>query len=533
MRNFRFRIKNLYKVVAFLPLLIILAGCEQMPLAPGAKYPYENLPPSTACYALEEGVTVDFDICGVCGTTWDATDPCDLSGTYVRIRQRVKITKAKIAEGQHAHPYPPADCRASYSGSLRKIGTSAKGDVYWESENHKHELIWDFILIKIDQDENYHYFDVYADERYSTGEKEIPDFIKNCGERGGLIPVVDEGNMLPPQVFAIGGMPVADPVITTDCSGEGYNCLKATDRIEPGFSGNQTDFKPYYIQISQIEECPFEFVRPLNIPKCPGDEAVKVGELAASGGGEKKDYNVYYHADTMYLWDGSAEGEVYVYNPTDEPPPQPTGRQPTLQLKALKFISTAEWTWATPECKPVVYLYPEEETNLSIKLNPDGYLTESNPLYEDGWENLVAYPDGKIIYRGKDYESLHYEAMINKFRTPKQGWVIEKENLPEFFDKILPKLGLNRKEAEEFKDYWVNRLRFSPYFFIGLLSQEEIERIEPIDFSTKPDTFIRTRFYFEDLNAPFRVVSPVLPGPPLRTGFTVVEWGGLYKEAEN
>ena len=35
--------------------------------------------------------------------------------------------------------------------------------------------------------------------------------------------------------------------------------------------------------------------------------------------------------------------------------------------------------------KPVIYLYPEEETEVSVTLDYDGTLTATWPTYEDGW----------------------------------------------------------------------------------------------------------------------------------------------------
>jgi hypothetical protein len=473
------------------------------------------MPPSTVCYVPETSVTTQVNL-----TTLRDPATCEnqfKDKTYYRLRQQVKITEAKIREGEGVHP--TGDCGDTYYGGLRWVGYTTGGDkAFWESQNHKKEDLKDFILVETDQKEGYYYFDVYIDETV-----DIPDFVKNCQETGGLIPVV-EGFVLPPQSFGLGEL-------GADCSA--FPCLSDP---EPAFDTLKTggELKPYYTKVAEVETCPMENPPAQGEPVCPGDRAFIIGKLTATGTEETKTYSVYYHADTMYLWEEgtSGGGSVAVYSPTEGVPPKPTGRHPTLQLKALKFITTSEWTWATPECKPVIYLYPEEKIQLSIKLNPDGYLTKTEPLYNGGWENIVAYPDGELIYQGKSFASLHYEAMINKFKTPQEGWVVKKEALPEFFKEILPRLGLNPQEAEDFQEYWLGRLTGSPYFFAGLLSEEEIERIDPVVFSVEPETFIRVRFYFKDLEELFGVERPVLPLPPTRSGFSVVEWGGLYNGRE-
>ena len=43
--------------------------------------------------------------------------------------------------------------------------------------------------------------------------------------------------------------------------------------------------------------------------------------------------------------------------------------------------------------KPVIYLYPEQEQEVSVRLEYDGELTCTYPEYNDGW-TVTAEPDG-------------------------------------------------------------------------------------------------------------------------------------------
>ena len=45
--------------------------------------------------------------------------------------------------------------------------------------------------------------------------------------------------------------------------------------------------------------------------------------------------------------------------------------------------------------KPVIYLYPEEETTVSVQLDYTGQLTTTYPAYGDGW-TVTAHPDGTL-----------------------------------------------------------------------------------------------------------------------------------------
>ena len=206
----------------------------------------------------------------------------------------------------------------------------------------------------------------------------------------------------------------------------------------------------------------------------------------------------------------------------------------TLHLESFKPpIGPGWWHCFVVLGKPVIYLYPEEKTTLSIKLHPHGFIAESDPLYiePNGWRNLTVYPNGQIFTEsGGKYDYLFYETNLFDYSTPKKGFVIKKENLSSFFDKALPKLGLNESEKKDFKEYWLEKLdeNGNRYFFITFLPLEEIERIDRVEYSQLPDTEIRIIAYFHPLNSPKTVEPLALPShPPERHGFTIVEWGGI------
>ena len=49
----------------------------------------------------------------------------------------------------------------------------------------------------------------------------------------------------------------------------------------------------------------------------------------------------------------------------------------------------------TCSAKPVAYLYPQTETEVTVRLDYDGELTCTYPAYEDGW-TVSARPDGTL-----------------------------------------------------------------------------------------------------------------------------------------
>ena len=62
--------------------------------------------------------------------------------------------------------------------------------------------------------------------------------------------------------------------------------------------------------------------------------------------------------------------------------------------------------------KPIIYLYPEKETELSIELGKPENITCSYPEYQKGW-NVIANPDGTLIdmNTGRKLYSLYWEGI--------------------------------------------------------------------------------------------------------------------------
>ena len=65
------------------------------------------------------------------------------------------------------------------------------------------------------------------------------------------------------------------------------------------------------------------------------------------------------------------------------------------------------------DAKPVIYLYPEEETQVTVQLDYAGELTCTYPTYQDGW-TVTASPDGTLTdNQGQTYNYLYWEGKDN------------------------------------------------------------------------------------------------------------------------
>lgn len=174
--------------------------------------------------------------------------------------------------------------------------------------------------------------------------------------------------------------------------------------------------------------------------------------------------------------------------------------------------------------KPVIYLYPEEETQVSVRLTLDGGLTCTYPVYGDGW-NVTAAPDGTLTDdAGQRYNYLYWEGNITAQYDLSQGFCVKGEDTAEFLEQALAELGLNRREANEFIVYWLPQMQENPYNVIAFQSEAYTDAAK-LSISPAPNTLIRVFMTYRASENYVELKAQELTAPA-RTGFTVVEWGG-------
>ncbi|HZJ18461.1 MAG TPA: hypothetical protein VFD45_02480 [Patescibacteria group bacterium] len=316
---------------------------------------------------------------------------------------------------------------------------------------------------------------------------QIPDYVKNCKSTGGKITVAEgDSTTFPPSSF------------------------NKTEII--GLS--EASVAPGYVHNGNVMV--FSFLSGLS-------EVKEIGKLKVG----QTNYSLFYHLGTIYLKNGD---NIYEYLPSDAPIPPSAKEENSLQLKKVTFVTTRSYSWWTPACKPAIYLYPQKTEEVNVKINTKGVLTLTIPSYpKNGW-TVIADKEGLITLGENTYPYLYYESKIpdSLVKKPQKGYVVEENELGALFNDILPRLGLNEKESKEFKEYWERVLPNSPYYFVGIMTKNELDQIEPISFAPSPDVFIRVRLYFEALAKKVNIEEPVIIIPQ-RKGFTAVEWGGMVK----
>ena len=174
--------------------------------------------------------------------------------------------------------------------------------------------------------------------------------------------------------------------------------------------------------------------------------------------------------------------------------------------------------------KPVIYLYPEEEMEVTAALDYDGELTCTYPAYDGGW-TVTARPDGTLTdEQGQTYNYLYWEGVDHTAYDFSQGFCVSGADTAAFLEDALARLGLTRREANEFIVYWLPRMEQNPYNLIAFQSDAYTDHAR-LTVTPEPDSMLRVFMAWKSLEHPIDIPAQDLPAFN-RTGFAVVEWGG-------
>ena len=176
------------------------------------------------------------------------------------------------------------------------------------------------------------------------------------------------------------------------------------------------------------------------------------------------------------------------------------------------------------DAKPVIYLYPEEKTEVTVRLEYAGELTVTYPEYKDGW-TVTAMPDGTLYdAEGREYSYLFWEGIDGIEYDLSKGWCVKAEDTADFLRDKLAGMGLTPREYNEFIVYWLPLLQQTKYNKITFHG-EAYEEAAKLEITPAPDNILRVYMVYEPLDKAIEIEPQELPALT-REGFTVVEWGG-------
>ena len=196
-------------------------------------------------------------------------------------------------------------------------------------------------------------------------------------------------------------------------------------------------------------------------------------------------------------------------------------------LLALLLLAALTGCWPLEEQyteKPVIYLYPEAETDVTVRLDYAGDLTCTYPAYDCAWR-VAAAPDGTLTDEsGQTYRYLYWEGVDNVQYDFSEGFCVPGEETAAFLEDALAQLGLTRAEANEFIIYWLPQMEQNAYNLISF-QQSAYTDAARLTITPQPDTLLRVFMAWKPLTKAVEIAPQTLTAPE-RTGFTAVEWGG-------
>lgn len=98
------------------------------------------------------------------------------------------------------------------------------------------------------------------------------------------------------------------------------------------------------------------------------------------------------------------------------------------------------------DAKPVIYLYPEHETDVSVTLDYSGLLTCTYPDYGDGWK-VSASPDGTLTDgSGQTYNYLYWEGVSDASYDFTKAFVLPEARQRNFLRTLWNAWGLQERK---------------------------------------------------------------------------------------
>jgi hypothetical protein len=184
--------------------------------------------------------------------------------------------------------------------------------------------------------------------------------------------------------------------------------------------------------------------------------------------------------------------------------------------------------------KPVIYCYSEEPLTATIDLSIHGDVTFSYPAYNEGWTVDVNESGQLSTEDGKTYPYLFWEGISENldFKVNQNGsydgFYLKTDSVVNFLETQLASMGLNRAEQTDFITYWAPRIIENDFAFIQFMVDDDYAKnVANINVTPQPDHMKRVYILYAPLaELPKFTIKPQRFESLIRSGFTVIEWGG-------
>ncbi len=176
--------------------------------------------------------------------------------------------------------------------------------------------------------------------------------------------------------------------------------------------------------------------------------------------------------------------------------------------------------------KPVLYLYPEKETKVTVTFEKPELLTTTYPKFINQWQ-VTASPNGDLYdAKGQYYYGLYWEESGSTKVDFSTGFYVTKDNAIKFLEEKLTIIGLNARERNEFIMYWLPILEKNGQNLVYFELTEERNAYNKININPVPDSLLRLAIHVKKVDKKVNIKEEKLT-TFTRQGFTAVEWGGV------
>lgn len=180
--------------------------------------------------------------------------------------------------------------------------------------------------------------------------------------------------------------------------------------------------------------------------------------------------------------------------------------------------------------KPNIYIYSQEEREVTVAFDQPELLTVTIPEYQDSWK-VTADAEGRLTdASGGAYDFLFYESISEAFLfETEEGWRVPADGRKECFETILFDLGFQENETADFTEFWTEKLDPDTDYLMYPQGTERVDLAMPVTITEEPECLERIWFVFTEDDG--RSVEEPAGYELTRGGegcrYYVLEWGGL------
>ena len=193
--------------------------------------------------------------------------------------------------------------------------------------------------------------------------------------------------------------------------------------------------------------------------------------------------------------------------------------------------------------KPNVYMYTKEKTKVKFNLNSNNNsnLLASTPIIPSSGMEILVNEEGTLQIDKAEYQYLFYD-MRTDLVSPQEkfGECVAGGDLLKTMNEMLQLSGFNKREQNDFTNYWSAKLPKFEQVCIYPQTNEHLSSMSTFDISPKPDHINRILFVVIPVvngkrpkqrfsKAPEKLWNPsVVKRAPSSAQFVLREWGVAF-----